>query len=227
MKNFKREVDILNSLNNPYIIKLYKVLDGKTTLNLVMEYIGSNSLYAFLKSKSSRKINEEEAKHIFYQIMEGIKYLHHMNTVHRDIKLENLLIDDFKNIKIIDFGFAIKVFTGKKLGSFCGTPSYMAPEIAGKKEYFGQPVDIWSCGVLLYVLICGQFPFKGSCEQELYKKIIDGRFEFPQYVSNQARNLISQMLNVFPEERPDANQVLRNSWFININQQINSNNQQI
>ena len=127
-----------------------------------MEHINGVSLLNYLKSKPNRKIDEEIVKNIFNQIISGIQYIHSKHISHGDIKLENLLIDSNNNIKIIDFGFGTHSFNGKLLNFFCGTPSYMPPEIINRKNYQGSCADIWSVGVLLYTLICGSFPFRGS-----------------------------------------------------------------
>ncbi|EGR28094.1 protein kinase domain protein [Ichthyophthirius multifiliis] len=201
MKNVKREIDILNHTSHPNIIKLIKVIDAPTTLNLVLEYIGNSSLYNYLKQKPNRRLQESDARKIFIQVIEGIKYLHNKNIIHRDIKLENLLIDEDQNVKIIDFGFAVCITSDRKLTSFCGTPSYMAPEIVSKTDYYGPPVDIWTCGVLLFVLFCGAFPFKGIDESDLYKKIKECELEIPSYVPNGVKSLISLILKKNPQDR--------------------------
>jgi Serine/threonine protein kinase len=127
-----------------------------------MEFIGTQSLQAYLKSRESRKLEEAEAKHIFKQVVQGVDYLHKKNIVHRDIKLENLLLGPNNQVKIIDFGFSIITPKDKKLNIFCGTPSYMAPELASRKEYYGHLADIWAMGILLFALLTGHFPFKGT-----------------------------------------------------------------
>ena len=128
-----------------------------------MELIEGLSLLSYIKNKENRRLEELEAKKIYQQLINGIHYSHSKNIYHRDIKLENIIIcDNQHNIKIIDFGFATFAPKDKYLNFFCGTPSYMAPEICSKKEYLGQGVDIWSSGILLYALISGHFPFKGS-----------------------------------------------------------------
>jgi serine/threonine protein kinase len=128
---------------------------------LIMEFVKGVSLLSFLKSKPDRKIVEIDCKYIFTQIMWGIDYLHSQNVYHRDIKLENIIIDEKNNIKIIDFGFVTSEPKNKPLNFFCGTPSYMPPEIVLKKDYFGCQADIWSIGILLFTLLCGSFPFRG------------------------------------------------------------------
>ena len=165
-------------------------------------------MYSYLKAKPGRKLREEEGRKIFRQVVEGIKYCHSKSVVHRDIKLENLLLDDKKMVKIIDFGFSVCIPSNKKLNNFCGTPTYMAPEIVSKKDYFGAPVDIWALGVLLFVLLTGLFPFKASDEKELYKKILKGGFEFPPHLSDTAKSLIAKMLNMNAAERINIIEVL-------------------
>lgn len=127
-----------------------------------MEYIGKQSLHGFLKNKASKRLEENETKKIYSQICQGISYCHAKNIVHRDLKLENILIDENKLVKIIDFGFSIAIAPDKTLNIFCGTPSYMAPEIVSKKNYKGHATDIWALGILLFTLLCGHFPFRGK-----------------------------------------------------------------
>ena len=104
-------------------------------------------------------------------MVEGIRYCHNRSITHRDIKLENLLLDDDKNVKIIDFGFSTCIPNDKRVKIFCGTPSYMAPEIVNKTEYCGPPADVWALGVLLFTMLCGCFPYRGATDAELYGKI--------------------------------------------------------
>lgn len=126
------------------------------------EFIEGISLWAYAKNYPKRMVDEKTSKFIFTQLIDGISYLHAMNIIHRDIKMENIIIDKSKNIKIIDFGFGTVASKTKLLNFYCGTPTYMPPEIVQKREYIGHPADIWSCGILLYTLLCGFFPFKGK-----------------------------------------------------------------
>ena len=127
-----------------------------------MELVQGVSLLSFLKSKPYRKIDESDCKFIFTQIMKGMHYLHSRGVCHRDIKLENIIIDDKNNIKLIDFGFGATGPKTKLHNFFCGTPSYMPPEIVQKKDYVGSCADIWSIGILLFTLLSGSFPFRGK-----------------------------------------------------------------
>jgi MAP/microtubule affinity-regulating kinase len=181
---------------------------------LVMEYIRGCSLHSYLKSKYNRKIEEEEARGIFKQVVSGVAYCHRKSVSHRDIKLENVLMTEDGVIKIIDFGFSTCIPNDKKIKLFCGTPSYMAPEIVSKKEFAGPPADVWALGVLLYAILCGVFPFKGIDDKDLYRKIMRGTFGFPDHLSAQARNLLIRMLTVEPDCRPTATDILCDQWVI-------------
>ena len=127
-----------------------------------MEHGGGLSLMNYLRTKSGKRLDEEEAKIIFKQIAEGLQYLHQKNVAHRDMKLENILIDEEGNVKIIDFGFSLVTPKTKPLNVCCGTPSYMSPELMARKNYYGHLVDIWALGIILYILVVGVFPFKGK-----------------------------------------------------------------
>ena len=142
-----------------------------------------------------------------------LAYLHARNVTHRDIKLENIIIDTKKgNIKLIDFGFCCCTSPEIKLKVFCGTPSYMCPEIVLKREYVGPPTDIWAAGILFYAMLCGQFPFRGSTDKELYKKIARGEFEFPEHVSREAISFINKMLVVNASMRATAASLLSDPY---------------
>ena len=203
-----REISLLKRLNHPHIIKLYETIDTPKQLYLVMELAPGRSLRSYIRSKSSRKLLERDAFKVFRQIMSGIEYCHKMNVTHRDIKMENILIDDDLNVKLIDFGFSICVPSTQRLKIFCGTPSYMAPEIVAKKEYLGPPTDIWSLGILLFTLIVGHYPFRGISERDLFRNIMKGVVVYPIDMSAEARSLIAKMISVNPTKRPTATEVM-------------------
>ncbi|CAG9328242.1 unnamed protein product [Blepharisma stoltei] len=212
-KNVMREIDILGMLDHKNIVKLYETIDTARQLHIVMEYISGCSLHGYLKRKPNRRIEENDAKRIVKQILCAMEYCHAKNVTHRDLKLENLLLDEKNDVKIIDFGFATCFSSEKKVKIFCGTPSYMAPEIVARKEYAGPPVDVWAIGVLIFVLLCGHYPFKGNGDKELYRKIQQGYFMIPQHVSLSAKSLISRILKVDPTKRPKVSEILQDPWF--------------
>lgn len=178
-----------------------------------MENVSGGSLHSLLKSKPNRQLKDSEAKHLFGQIAAAIKYCHSKNITHRDIKLENVLLDETKNIvKLIDFGFSTWIPNDKKIKIFWGTPSYMAPEIVSKQEFWGPPADIWALGVLLYTLLWGKFPFKGKSDAELYSKINNWQLEIPEHVSYAARWLIEKCLTVNPNSRITASEICKDPW---------------
>ena len=145
-----------------------------------------------------------------------LAYLHSKNVSHRDIKLENIIIDKKGLIKLIDFGFCCCTSPETKLKVFCGTPSYMCPEIVMKRDYYGPPTDIWATGILLYALLCGQFPFKGTSDKDLYKKIARGLYNPAEHLSNEARVFLNKMLVVEPSKRSSALSLLDEPWIKNV-----------
>ncbi len=218
-KSVQREIKIMARVNNEFIAKLYEAFDTAKQVVLVMEYVRGSSLHGYLKSHPGRRLPEWEAKRLFKQVMTGIAYCHSRSIAHRDIKLENILLDEHNNIRIIDFGFSTCIPNAKKIKIFCGTPSYMAPEIVLRKEYAGPPADVWALGVLLYAMLCGTFPFKGSDDKELYRRIGRGYFEMPEHLSTFAKALLLRMLQVDPDRRPTADEILSDVW-INANEPV-------
>ena len=215
-KGVAREVQILSQLDHYNVVKLIKVMEGPRHLHLVMEFVDGPSLYTYLKHKESKRLTEADAKEIFKQMMDGLAYLHEKGVAHRDLKLQNVLLDQKRVVKIIDFGFSTQATGDRKVKMYCGTPNYMAPEIVERKEYLGGPADIWAAGVFLFAILCGEFPFKGLSDRELYKRIQAGVFLIPPHVSLAAKELIAAMLTVDPDLRPAARAVLSSSWLTSI-----------
>jgi MAP/microtubule affinity-regulating kinase len=215
-KSVKREIKLMEKMKHPNIIRLYEVIDTSKYVILVMEYVGGGSLHGYLKSMPNRRLDEPEAKRVFKQLLEGIKYCHSRCITHRDIKLENILLDEKNNIKIIDFGFSTCIPNDKKIKIFCGTPSYMAPEIVQKLEYAGPPADIWALGVLLFTILSGCFPYRGATDKELYKKIMRADYKLPSEVSGllsaEAVSLLKKLFMIDANKRPSAKEVLCDSW---------------
>jgi len=155
----EKEVSILSRMNHKNIVKLEKLLEDHKRIFLVTELCGSNTLSRYCRKKQLKRLDDLEAYSVFKQVVDGVRYIHKKGFCHRDLKLTNILIDHTSIVKIIDFGFAS---TGEGEHSmYCGTPSYMAPEIVDKKSYDGLKVDVWAIGVVLYKLLTGEYPFGG------------------------------------------------------------------
>ncbi len=155
-----REIHVLETLDHPNIVKIYDCIDTGKQVVIVMECVLGQSLKDYLADIADHKLPEKEGAAMFLQIVSAVNYCHAKGVSHRDLKLENILLGtDMRTVKLIDFGFSIWVKKEGKLKVFCGTPTYMAPEIISRPEYEGPPTDVWALGVILYVLLCGQFPF--------------------------------------------------------------------
>lgn len=211
MRNAYREIQILQNLSHPNIIKLHETHDDPDNLYLVLDYVQGCSLNEYVKKHSERRLSDQESCRIFYQIVSAVFYCHSHSISHRDIKFDNILLDCNNNVKLIDFGFSTNTLTPSKV--FCGTPSYMAPEIIQKVEYVGQPVDIWACGIVLFGMICGYFPFKSQNDKECYKKILTGIVYIPNFVSKGPRDVMEKILKINPDQRISARDLLDCEWF--------------
>jgi serine/threonine protein kinase len=204
------EIKITEQTSHPRIARLYEAIETPKRMHLIMECLDGGNLCSYVKQK--RRLSEDESRRIFFQLIQSIDYLHVMGVAHRDIKLENVLFGDTKDIKLIDFGFSTVTVPGKKLRVFCGTPSYMAPEIVRRVEYEGKPTDMWSLGILLYALLCGCFPFRAKTYPDLYRRIARGTFTVPDELSVSVRDLLRQLLNIEPTQRITAAAALRHPW---------------
>jgi len=211
-KSVRCEIRLMERMKHPNIVSFHDAVDTSKQICIIMEFVSGGSLHHFLKKQPGRRLDDQVAKRILFQVCQGLRYMHDRHIVHRDIKLENLLLDESSNVKIIDFGFSMVVPPGKTLKVFCGTPSYMAPEIVARKEYSGFCADIWATGVLLYALLCGAFPFRGQSDRDLYKKIVRGLFHVPERASDGARNLLSRILTPDMTRRPTVDDVLSHEY---------------
>ncbi|CAL5866329.1 uncharacterized protein PFLUO_LOCUS537 [Penicillium psychrofluorescens] len=206
----EREIQYLQLLRHPHIIKLYTVIATKTDIVMVLEY-AERELFDYLVRKG--KCHDDEARKFFQQIICAVEYCHRHKIVHRDLKPENLLIDSEKNVKIADFGLSNIMTDGNFLKTSCGSPNYAAPEVISGKLYAGPEVDVWSCGVILYVLLVGRLPFDDDYIPALFKKIAAGNFHLPGYVSSGAARLIRAMLQVHPVHRITIPDIRQDPWF--------------
>ena len=211
VERVSREIHILKIVRHPNIIQLYEIIETSKQLYLIMENAENGELFDHIVA--NMRIKEKEACRFFHQLLSGIEYLHKLNIVHRDLKPENLLLDKRNNIKIVDFGLSNMYKTGEKLKTACGSPCYAAPEMIAGKKYSGIQVDIWSCGVILYAILCGYLPFEDPNTSQLYKKILAGDYTIPNFLSTEAKNLIKSMLSIDPAMRPTLDAIRAHPWY--------------
>lgn len=178
---------------------------------MVLEY-AERELFDYLVRKG--RCNDDEARKFFQQIICAVEYCHRHKIVHRDLKPENLLIDSEKNVKIADFGLSNIMTDGNFLKTSCGSPNYAAPEVISGKLYAGPEVDVWSSGVILYVLLVGRLPFDDDYIPALFKKIAAGNFHMPSYIASGAVRLIRAMLQVHPVHRITIPEIRQDPWFV-------------
>ncbi|KAF9970578.1 Protein kinase [Actinomortierella ambigua] len=209
----KREIQYLKLLRHPHIIKLYEVISTPTSIYMVIEYAGGE-LFNHIVEKT--RLSEDEARRFFQQIVCAVEYCHRHKIVHRDLKPENLLLDPSMNVKIGDFGLSNIMTDGDFLKTSCGSPNYAAPEVISGKLYAGPEVDVWSCGVILYVMLVGRLPFDDDYIPLLFKKINGGIYTLPSFLSPETKYLLTSMLVVDPLKRITIAEIRQNPWF-NVN----------
>ncbi|XP_021723190.1 CBL-interacting serine/threonine-protein kinase 14-like [Chenopodium quinoa] len=209
----KREVSIMRRLRHPHIIRLHEVLATKSKIFFIMDFAKGGELFAKV---SKGRFSEDLSRRYFHQLISAVGYCHSRGVYHRDLKPENLLLDDKWDLKITDFGLStVKDQTrpDEMLHTMCGTPAYVAPEILAKKGYDGAKVDIWSCGIILFVLTAGYLPFNDTNLMNLYRKIYRGEFRCPRFMSPELKNLLSHLLDVNPSNRYSIQQITDDPWF--------------
>ena len=217
MKKSKfKEIDITKKFNHINVIYVYKVIDTPENYYIVMEYCKNGELFEYISKKE--RLDEDEASAFFYQIINGVEYIHSKGIAHRDLKLENLLLTEDNIIKIIDFGLSHE-FNGKDLlKTKCGSPSYASPELIAQPFYDGFKSDIWCCGIILYAMLCGYLPFDGDEDKDgkdvLFKNIIEGNLEFPKFISELAKDLIIRLLNVDAKERISIPEIKKHPFYL-------------
>eukprot|EP01135_Chromosphaera_perkinsii_P008945 Nk52_evm1s1532 gene=Nk52_evmTU1s1532 len=205
-----REVRIMKTLAHDNIVRLYEVIDTTDYLFLVLELASGGEIFDYLVSHGRMK--EKDARKFFRQIVSAVDYCHQKRIIHRDLKAENLLLDNYLNIKLADFGFSNNFHPSKQLETWCGSPPYAAPELFQGQKYVGPEVDMWSLGVSLYVLVCGALPFDGTTLAKLRARILAGKFKVPFYMSAECENLIRKLLVIDTKERYTMEQVKADPW---------------
>ncbi|OHS93300.1 CAMK family protein kinase [Tritrichomonas foetus] len=210
IERFDREVRVILKMNHPGIIKIFDFLVDNNFFYLVMELCSGDTLVKQIPPPGT--IDEERAKPIFKQILDVIKYIHEQGIAHRDLKLENALLDTKGHIKLIDFGFSRFADPGQMFATPCGSPAYAAPEVIGGSSYDGKAADMWSCGVLLFSLVTGELPWKAGNRVQVFGQIQNGSFEMPEGLSKFCKDLISKLLVPEANLRLTAEQAYSHPW---------------
>ncbi|GLJ18891.1 hypothetical protein SUGI_0337560 [Cryptomeria japonica] len=214
VKQIKREISTMKLIKHPNVVLLHEVMASKKRIYIVLEFVMEGEL--FDKIVHQGRLREDEARKYFQQLINAVDYCHSRGVSHRDLKPENLLLDSYGNLKVSDFGLSAlpqQVREDGLLHTTCGTPNYVAPEIINDKGYDGATADLWSCGVILFVLMAGYLPFDEPNVMALYKKICKADFRYPLWFSSSAKKLISRILDPNPKMRITVSEILKNEWF--------------
>lgn len=218
-----KEVEAMRRLDHPNVLRIHEVMATKTKIYLVMELAKGGDLFGKLARRPNHRFSEPIARRYFHQLVAALHYCHRNNVAHRDVKPQNLLLDDEGNIKLSDFGLSAvgepQQGEGQTvlLKTACGTPAFAAPEIVGRSRagYDGSKADAWSCGVILFVLLSGYLPFDDSNLVVMYRKMHKREFRFPSWVSKPARALITKLLDPNPSTRLGIEGIAQDPWFKN------------
>ncbi|KAJ7942500.1 Non-specific serine/threonine protein kinase [Quillaja saponaria] len=209
----KREISVMRLVRHPNVVELYEVMASKTKIYFVMEYAEGGELF---NKVAKGKLKEDVARRYFQQLISAVDSCHSRGVSHRDLKPENLLLDENGNLKVSDFGLSALAESEHQDGllhTTCGTPAYVAPEVIIRKGYDGSKADMWSCGVILYVLLAGYLPFHDSNLMDLYRKIGKADFKFPNWFGPQVRRLLSKILDPNPNTRLSIAKIKDSYWF--------------
>ncbi|XP_047280134.1 maternal embryonic leucine zipper kinase isoform X7 [Homo sapiens] len=214
LPRIKTEIEALKNLRHQHICQLYHVLETANKIFMVLEYCPGGELFDYIISQD--RLSEEETRVVFRQIVSAVAYVHSQGYAHRDLKPENLLFDEYHKLKLIDFGLCAKPKGNKDyhLQTCCGSLAYAAPELIQGKSYLGSEADVWSMGILLYVLMCGFLPFDDDNVMALYKKIMRGKYDVPKWLSPSSILLLQQMLQVDPKKRISMKNLLNHPWIM-------------
>ena len=209
----EREISILKRLNHINVIKIYKITEELENYYIVMEYCENGELFNYIVAH--QRLSEEETSYFFYQLINGLDYIHHKNIVHRDIKPENLLLSKDNVLKIVDFGLSNYYYLdGKLLSTPCGSPCYASPEMVCGNKYNGFRIDIWSCGIIIFAMICGYLPFEDPDNEILFKKIMKCEVDYPDYLSDDVLDIMNKIIVVDPNKRYNIEQIKKHPFYL-------------
>ena len=209
LKFLPRELDALRSLRHKNVIQLVEVLETQEHVYIVMELAEGGDLLDYINKK--RFLNDEDAKGLFHDLVDGLLECHRLRFVHRDLKCENMLLSRNLRLKISDFGFARRFTDTQKLQTYCGSYAYAAPEIIIGEPYLGPMADIWSIGVILYAMVCGKLPFKDKDAKTLLSDVAS-KLHFPSRISEQCKDLIKGILKFNPKDRLTLEEIKSHPW---------------
>ena len=211
-ERINREISIMKRLKHFNIAKLYQVVENKLTIYLIQEHIQGKEFMDYLTKKG--KLKEIEACKFFHQIISGLEYIHQCGIAHRDFKPENIIIkNDNTILKIIDFGLSNSYKNNQLLQTACGSPCYAPPEMIMEQKYNGALSDIWSSGIILYLMLCGKLPFFHEENEIMYQQILSGKFDLPNYLSDNAKDILSKILEIEPKKRLNFEEIKKHPWF--------------
>ncbi|XP_052177328.1 CBL-interacting serine/threonine-protein kinase 25-like [Diospyros lotus] len=213
MEQILREISVMRLVRHPNVVQLKEVMATRSRIFFVMEYVKGGELFARV---AKGRLREDVARKYFQQLISAVDYCHSRGVSHRDLKPENLLLDENEDLKVSDFGLSAlpeQLRNDGLLHTQCGTPAYVAPEVLRRKGYDGAKADLWSCGVILYVLLAGFLPFQDENLMKMYTKVFKAEFEFPPWISTEARRLISRLLVADPQRRITVPAITRVPWF--------------
>ena len=214
LERILREMEILTEMDHQNVIKVFKIYEEKNNFSLIMEYCEDGELFNYIVKK--QRLSEEEASYFFYQIINGIEYIHSKGIAHRDLKPENLLIGKNKILKIIDFGLSNYYNGQKRLETPCGSPCYASPEMVKGKTYDGFNIDIWAIGVILFAMLCGYLPFEDDENDNdvLFNQIIKNKINYPSFLSDLSLDILKKILVSEPLKRITIVEIKKHGFYL-------------
>ena len=208
----EREIEILKRLSHPNVIKIHKIFEDEKRYYIIMEFCENGELFNRIVEK--RYLTEDEASLFYYQLINGLEYIHKNNIVHRDLKPENLLLAKNDLLKIIDFGLSNYTENDLLLGTPCGSPCYASPEMVSGQRYNGYMIDVWSTGIILFAMVCGYLPFEDNNNEILFEKILKCRINYPGSMGKLTLDLMKKIITPDPKKRITLEQIKQHPFYL-------------